>query len=511
MNGTRQQRAAEHMGGSPGRWAVLGTLLLTTASGAELPDYTLQLQARTNLVGNASGAYNVAPGNLLAGSLQVPITLDRQVAFRLQITPEGEGRSAVWWGREGQGRRIYVLPEIGVDARTSDPGLNSAGDIAFAVAGASSAAHNGIYLMNASDPSQVRIIREPLGVSDWQSLWLNEAGQLGGRALITGSRAYVLLSPKDKGFEAVFLAKENSLDGESPYSFLYSPTLNDRGQMAGVGDLKSADREYYQELRVFNPDGTSTLIAQSRGLEPASPVFRFASVQPALNNKGWLAFQGYVRDSGGRNLATIWLWDGAGLKVIAQSGQGDIKEVEAFPPDLNDSGLVVFRAIDSANLRAVWVSDGQTIERVVSEHDVVASDLGPARVDQEQASSPVFAGGPLINARGDITLAAGLAPPENNQEEWGTAVFIARSSFPPPGQPDAGVDAGSGELPDAGPGETPDGGFEDPPGAPDAGPSDPPPGEEPDSGCGCQATSTVALWPWLLLGLARLLSARGGK
>jgi len=565
MSDVRQRQSRESWARRHGVWAVLGMLSLAAPAFAELPNYTYQLQARTNLLGNQGGAYNVDPGNLLPGSLQIPITLDRQTAFRLSITPEG--RRAVWWGRSGQGSRIYLLPDLGEDVLLGDPGLNSNANIAFAVSGSPTATSNGIYLLKATTPSQVSIIREPLGATDWGALGLNESGQLGFRATISGFRAYVLLTPKSTGgFDTRFMAKEKALDGSSTYEYLYSPTLNDRGQMAGVGDLApSTSAEYFQELRIFNSNGTSTRIAQSRGRNPASPIFRFASVAPALNNNGQIAFLGTAKDLAGTNLVTLWLWDGAALRVLAQDGQNDISSIETFPPDMNDSGLVVFRAFDSAGLRAVWVTDGQLLKRVVGEHQILPSDLGEARVDQETPSNPVFGGSAMINARGDVTFAAGLAPPDNDQVEWGTAIYIARSSLPPPGPPDAGVDGGSGGLPDAGmdgglggasdagadagsggvpdagvdagSGQKPDASVDAGPGAPpdagpvadagpeeltdaghltdagpgetpDAGGSTPPPGDVPDRGCGCQAAPAVVLWPWLLLGLARYVSAR---
>ncbi len=568
MGEARQRQSGKLWGHRYGAWAVLGMLALALPAWAALPNYTYQLQARTNLSGNPDGAYNVDPGNLLPGSLQVPITLDRQVAFRLSITPEG--RSAVWWGRNGQGSRIYLLPDLGPDARIGDPGLNSNEDIAFAVTGASSAINNGIYLINAQSPGQVRITRAPSGATDWGALWLNESGQLGFRATISGSRAYVLLTPQGTGFTTTFLAREQVLDDTSPYTFLYSPTLNDRGQMAGVGDLATNTTEYFQELRVFNADGTSRRIAQSRGQDPASPIYRFASVAPALSNNGQIAFLGTAKDSAGRNLTTLWLWDGSTLRVLAQDGLNGISSLEFFPPDMNDSGLVVFRAFDSRAWRAVWVTDGQSMKRVVGEHDLVPSDLGDARIDQETASNPVFAGSPMINARGDVSFVAGLAPFDNDQIEWGTAIYIAQSSLPPPQPPDAGTDGGMGGPPDGGMGGPPDGGTGGPPdggmggrpdggtggppdagmggppdggmgGRPDAGrdagqvdppdasvdagtgeppdagtgeppdaggSSQPPPPVEVDTGCGCQTASAAVLWPWLLLGLARYLSVR---
>ncbi|MFP2962132.1 MXAN_5453 family MXYO-CTERM-anchored protein [Myxococcus sp. 1LA] len=550
-----------------GKTLALGVLTLATPAWAEVPDYTLELQARTNLRGNASGAYNLAPGNLLAGSLQIPFTDDGQIAFRLQITPEG--REAVWWGRDGTGQRIYMLPDLGEDARLSDPSLSSQGNLAFAVTGASSAGQNGIYQLNASSPDTVRIERVPVGASNWSSLQLNEAEVIGFRASYGGGgQSYVLTgrSSPTSGWVST-LVSDNIADSTSPYSFLYSPRLNDEEQIAGVVDLASASAEFFQELRIFSASVESQLVARTRGLDASSPVYRFASVQPAFNNQGQVAFLGSVRDASERNVTTLWLWDGTALRVIAQDGVGDIRQLEFFPPDMNDRGLVVFRAIDAANLRAVWVSDGQELKRVVSEHDIVDSDLGPARIDQETPSNPVFAGAPSINAQSDVALAAGLAPPDNDQEEWGTAVFIARAAFPQsdggtgepdggPGEdPDSGTDGGPGTDPDAGPGEDPDGGpGTEPDGGasePDAGPGTEPdggsgeadggpgtepdggPGEEPepdggpsqgqdsgtppppppppDNGCGCQSSSPTALLPWMLVGLMRVVVGRRRK
>ncbi|MDC0712335.1 hypothetical protein POL68_27985 [Stigmatella sp. ncwal1] len=513
---------------------LLGSALAASSALAELPDYTLQLQARINLAGNPSGAYNVEPGNLLPGSYHVPLTLDRQLAFRLSITPEG--RRALWWGQNGVGSRLYLLPDLGEDTISSDPGLNSRGDMAFAVTYSS---RNGIYLLNASDPTQVRIVRDPIGANSWDTLDLNEAGQLGFRVSFSGvGRAHVRLTPSGRGYATEYLAKEQGVDPASPYFYLYSPGFNDQGQIAGVVDLQSVGSGI-QELHVWDFEGISQRIAASVAVDPASPIYRFASVQPALSNTGKVAFLGTFRDAQGRNLTTVWLWDGAALKVLAQNGQDGIKEVEFFPPDINDKGVVVFRAFDSAGMRAVWVSDGEVKKRVVSEHDIIPSDVGDARVDQETPTSPVFGGSPKINARGDVTFVAGLAPPDNDQEEWGSGIYVAQSSLPPPSPPDGGVDGGTdggpdgGETPDGGPDggfdldggldldggfqETPDGGTGDGGGTPsDAGGNagDAPESELATGGCGgCQSASAASLWPWMMWGIARLLTARrrGGR
>ncbi|OJH36957.1 MXAN_5453 family MXYO-CTERM-anchored protein [Cystobacter ferrugineus] len=485
-------------------FAALGTLLLAGPALAELPRYTFQLQARSNMVGNSSGAYNLEPGALLPGSYTLPLTKDRRVGFTLTFTPEGS--PSLWYGVEGKGERIYTLPSMGEDARMGDPSLDSQGNVVFAVTGANDNTNNGIYLLNVDDPKQVRVIREPLGASSWSSLVLNEAQQFAARTRVGIGNAYALYTPREGRYEVTLIATDRDLDAASPYTYLYSPNLNDLGQIVAAVDLQPATKEWFQELRVWNPEGTSHLIAESRGRNPSSSIYRFASVQPALNNHGQIAFLALVRDAAEKQSTALFLWDGDELKTLAQEGQGDIKELEIFPPDINDQGLVVFRAFRADGLRAVWVSDGETLEPVVTEHDILPSDLGPARVDQETPSNPVFGGAPMINSRGDISFCAGLAPPKDDQEEWGSAIYVAQSSFTPPAESDGGVEPDAGTVPDGG--DAPDGGTQ----APDAGSDNPAPGG-PGSpgGCGCHAVASAALWPWALVGLLRLARSRRAR
>jgi hypothetical protein len=82
----------------------------------------------------------------------------------------------------------------------------------------------------------------------------------------------------------------------------------------------------------------------------------------------------------------------------------------------------------------------------VGEHDLVATDLGPGRIDQNDGSV-TFGGSPAIDAAGSVAFAATLTPADDDQIEWGTGVFVARAM--PPGDP-ADVDGdgtvGFGDL-----------------------------------------------------------------
>ena len=74
---------------------------------------------------------------------------------------------------------------------------------------------------------------------------------------------------------------------------------------------------------------------------------------------------------------------------------------------------------------------------MIGEHDLVPTDLGTARIDQND-SSVVFGGNVAINDHGDIAFNAALTPEDNDQIEWGSGMFIAYadSGLAPPPVPD---------------------------------------------------------------------------
>jgi hypothetical protein len=125
--------------------------------------------------------------------------------------------------------------------------------------------------------------------------------------------------------------------------------------------------------------------------------------------------------AGGRG---VFLSDGVTTQAIATTSTPGVTVVDFFAPHVNNAGQVVFRGRDGSKLSAVFVGDGTAIRRVIGEHDLVMTDLGTGRLDQHDAS-PVFGGGVTINNHGDIAFRCGLTPPDDNQVEWGSGVFIA--------------------------------------------------------------------------------------
>jgi len=408
----------------PSRCAAIAVLAAASAVDAGLPTYTFELQARTNFAVNPGGTFNVPPGYFFSNA-DIQVNDSRQVSFRLGATP-GLFQS-VWFGQNGLGGIAYNSPD---DAFISETALNNNGRVIWPM---TFVATPGIYFYDHPSAASGFLTSRPLGTSTWGSPNINDAGQVGFRAGFNGPQAFVSWDP---GTNTVAEhAIEQSIDPQSPYTFLFTPSFNNARQIGAKVQL-SGNRN---QVRIFNADGSSVLIAQDRNSNPASPYTGFDN-SVWLTNDGKVAFIANLFPSG----RGVFLSDGTTTATIATQGQGGVGNIEFFGPSANNAGLVTFRAFNSAGLRAIWVGDGTTLTPLVTEHDILPSDLGPARVDQETPSSPVFGGKPEINASGDIAFNCGLAPPDNDQIEWGSAVYVAIASVPPPTCP--GDANGDGQI-----------------------------------------------------------------
>ncbi len=416
-----------------------GVLLLMACAGAAagVPTYTeYDLYARTNFAANPGGAFNL-PGNYFFSGENIAVNDSRQVSFHMGVTT-GLFQS-VWFGEPDgvggvDGGIVYNSVD---DAFLSNTTINSSGVVVWEEAFSTT---DGVYSFNPATMSAGFLMNRPLGCSDWGTPIINDAGQVGFRGRIGTANGFFSWDPgaPTQVAEHVF---ETGLDPMSPYSFLFTPAFNNNRQIASSARFgPGTGGSNPDEIRVWNADGSSVLIAQDDDADPMSPFASFDN-SPSLNNNGEVAFVATL-SNGERG---VFLSDGTTTLTIALESTSDVSDVEFFGPDVNDDGLVVFRAFDDNGLRAIWVGDGTTLTRVVTEHDILPSDQGPARVDQNVVSSPVFGGAPSINNNGDVAFNCGLTPPADNQIEWGTGIYVARASVPAPCPGDI---TGGGGVPD---------------------------------------------------------------
>jgi len=378
--------------------------------------WELSLLARCNFEVNQGGAYRIPPDHFLDGP-NPQVNGAGQVAVSVPIAPDSKRH--VWLGDAGGGELAYHSP---VDAFMSGVSLDDSGRAVFDLTMTDT---EGLYYYDAAaNPVSDVITTEPFGALGRGDPMLNEAGQIGFRANFGDARAHYVLEAGSSSPEV--RVAETALDGDSPYSYLFSPAFNGAGDVASQARRgPGTDNDRPDEIVVWTSSGDAVLVASDTDGDPESPYARFDASHVSLNDRGQVAF---IADlvAGGRAVVVA---DGAADDlIIAREGEGEVGDIEFFSTDINAHGWVVFRAFDKDGKRAVWVGDGTMLKKVATAGDQVPTDLGTGMIAQESADNPVFDGGPSINDRGDVAFACGLTPTDDDQVEWGTGVYLAAAS-----------------------------------------------------------------------------------
>lgn len=381
---------------------------------AVVPDHPQkQLQARTNLPINGS-SFNLPEGSSF-NSVTVDLNDNAQVSFKVQVLP-GSNAMGVWFGGNGSGS-IVCQSENVVDVSITDVSLDSQPRVVYAQTGGNT---NGIYRCDPSGPSSVLVTAEPLGATAWGSPQTLDDGSIGFRASFSGGRAWAAFANNS----TTIFASEAGISPGSPYGFLFTPAYGSTGKIAGKTQiLADGPVPQHDQIQINNGAGSITTLATMQSVDPNSPFVGFNN-SVAINGFDQVAI---VASRVGGGSGVFLVQEGPEPQTIALTGVDGLVEIEFFAPALNDAGLVAFRGQDAQG-QAIFVSDGSELKKVVSQGDLLPTDLGMAQIGQNDASS-VFGGGVAINDDGDVAFIAALHPPGNNQIEWGTGVFVAYASF----------------------------------------------------------------------------------
>ena len=387
--------------------AATGLMICVSTATAAVPTYTqFQLQLRSNIV----DGFNV-PANSSFNSGTVVMNDARQVAMRL-LDVGGDFDGALWFGQDGVGSVVYTSPN-GLERLLSDPDMNEAGETAFEQF--DFGISDGILVYDPVSGNTTTVVAPggAFNTTSFSAISISDSDTIGWRR-DNGSVAYLF---QNAGGMQTFVVSQGS-----PYSFLATPTFNDSNQIAARVFNNGVD-----EIRRFNPDGSSILIATS-----ASGPYRAFDNGVDLNNAGFVAFNASLQ-GGGR---AVVVSDGTTTFEIGNTTvNANLSDVEFFWPAINENNLVAFRGKDGNGDQAIFVGDGTELVRLIGKLDTISTDLGDAWIAQND-SSPVFGGGVDINLHGDVAFAATLTPVGNNQIEWGTGVFVARAQTTIPGDYD---------------------------------------------------------------------------
>ena len=382
-----------------------------SAASAEIPDWTrIELQARTNLLVNDNG-WNLPPGSSF-NSISASINNTAQVAFTVGVVPEAGGsHPGLWTGAGGVGALVYEGPaDSGI---SSEAPINDDGRIVYTMRDTGSL--DGLYVYDPAAGAAARVNTLPIIPNSYSSPDINNAGAIGYQAVFSSGRAFA----STLGASSVIHAGDGGVSPGSPYTYLYTPAFDDQRRIAAKVST-SPDMTTKQEIRLFAADGQSSLVLANQATDAASPWSGFDNGL-AVNATGVVAV---VARRTSDNRRVVLRSDGTTTTLIAEvDPAGTIRDIEFFAPAINADGLVVFRGRDAAG-QAIYAGDGNTLVRVVGQSTAVQTDLGAAQIGQHD-TSPIFAGRPGVNDRGDVVFVAGVHPAGNNQIEWGSGVFVA--------------------------------------------------------------------------------------
>ena len=389
---------------------------------ADVPEYAAaELQARSNLIVNDNG-WNVPPGTSF-NSISPALGDDQTVIFTAGLVPIdndlGHNGAGLWYGKHAKCQFVKIH-DPGSDPDVSmiisdTPGINASGVAAYYTS-----LDGGTYQLWKYDPAtgqSTTVSLLPISPSSIANPGITDAGLVGFKGRM--GLGYGLIAAG--AGNATLYAYDTNVDAGSDYAYLYSPATDNDGRIAS----KVSTSDYsHNEIRLFSADGSSTRVVADKASDAASP---FAAFDNGLDVNAADSVAVVVKLADG-NARAVYRFDADGsggyaATEIARVGAGPITDLPSFAPSINAGGLVAFRAVDASG-DAVYVGDGTALVRVAGTGDVVTTDLGAAQLGQHD-TSPVFSGKPAINARGDVAYVAGVHPQGNNQEEWGSGVFVA--------------------------------------------------------------------------------------
>lgn len=375
--------------------------------GQTLPlNYQVQLQVRADTGGTA---FNLPNGSTFNS---VTPTLNDLGKVAVKVNTVGLTTSpALWFGGQGAGSVAYNANDN--DALLSDPYINVHNQVSFPRFASSSATDDGLYVYDDSTGTTPRVTNGPLGATSYTNPQINDNAIIGMRAKFNGPQA--LLSYNIGTAMFINYVTETAGDPNSRYSFLYAPAFNNNNRIAAEANI-NGQPSTLKELRIWNSDGTSTLVAS--GDSSTGPMFFAFDNSISMNNHDQVAFT--TRTTTASSTRRIVVGDGTTTTLFPTVSAGaGFTSIDSFPPSINDHGLVAFRGNDNqATPRdSVFVTDGTTFQRIAGVNDMLMTDTGPRLVS-------FLMGSVKINNSGSVAFGVQFSG-------GGNAIYVAYAPLAP--------------------------------------------------------------------------------
>ncbi|MEP6822399.1 MAG: dockerin type I domain-containing protein [Chthoniobacterales bacterium] len=378
-----------------------------SASAQSLPiTFQLQLQVRADTGGSA---FNLPNGSTFNS---VTATLNDAGKVAVKVNTVGLTTSpGIWYGGQGTGALVYNANDN--EAFLSDPFINSNNQVSFPRFSSTNFSDDGLYVYDNATGVTTRVTNGPLGATFYTNPQINDQGIIGARVSFNTPKALYSYNIATNAFTNY--VTENSGDPNSRYSFLYAPWFNNNNRHAAEANITN-QASTFKELRVWNSDGSSVLVAS--GDSSAGPTFFAFDNSISMNNHDQVAF--ITRTSTSSTMRRIVVGDGTTTTIFptVSSGSG-FTGIDSFAPSINDRGLVAFRGNDNQPTPrdSVFVTDGVTFQRIAGVGDALMTDVGIRNVSS-------LMGGLRVNSEGSVVFGVQFA-------EGGNAVYVAYAPLAP--------------------------------------------------------------------------------
>ena len=256
----------------------------------------------------------------------------------------------------------------------SDAFLNNSDVASFPRAASTNPADDGLYVYdrNASGTT-THVTSGPLGATSYTNPQINDNALIGMRVKFNTPQALMSYNIASNSF--VNYVTKTAGDPQSRYSFLFAPAFNNNNRIAAEANI-NGQAATYKELRIWNPDSSSTLVAS--GDSSTGPTFFAFDNSISINNNDQVAFT--TRTSTASSARRIVVSNGVATTMFPTVSAGaGFTSIDSFAPWINDNGLVAFRGNDNqATPRdSVFVTDGTNFQRIAGVGDTLQTDTGP--------------------------------------------------------------------------------------------------------------------------------------
>jgi hypothetical protein len=334
--------------------------------GQTLPlNYQVQLQVRADTGGTA---FNLPNGSTFNS---VTPTLNDLGKVAVKVNTIGLTTSpGLWFGGQGTGGLVYNANDNA--ALLSDPYINIHNQISFPRFASTSAVDDGLYVYDNSTGMTARVTNGPLGATSYTNPQINDNAIIGMRAKFNSPQALLSYNIATNMFTNY--VTETGGDPNSRYSFIFAPAFNNNNRLAAEANI-NGQASTLKELRIWNSDGTSLLVAS--GDSSTGPMFFAFDNSISMNNHDQVAFT--TRTSSSSSTRRIVVGDGTATVLFPTVSAGaGFTSIDSFPPSINDHGLVAFRGNDNQSTPrdSVFVTDGTTVQRITGVNDSLMTDTG---------------------------------------------------------------------------------------------------------------------------------------